>query len=477
VADDDARRQASGPSAGDATAGDAMAGVDVAAAPGVAGAAGVGSEVIATAVAVPGAFGGRARAIAAAATGNGPDGAGSDDSTFEVSAGPGAAAMPATVAGSETAAAGPPAAPGPDPMAPSQAASPVTAASGDGDATAAAPVTGWWPRRWQPRVLAAAATVAALCLAPAFWATARVGDSPLAGGTLLIEPGTSAAGIASRLRERQAVTAPLSLLRLYMRLRGDAGRLQAGEFRAVGGETLASFLDRIVAGDVVRYQVTLVEGMRIDAVLERLAAQPALRRTLSGSDGLLAAIGAGDGPAEGRFLPDTYSYVRGDSDAQVLRQAHRRMQEVLAQEWAGRAPGLPYRSMDEALVAASLVEKETGRPEDRALIAGVFVERLRRGMLLQSDPTVIYALGAAFDGNLRRDDLQRDLAFNTYVRPGLPPAPIALPGRDAIHAALHPREEGYLYFVARGDGSSAFSRTLDEHNAAVDRYQRQAAGR
>lgn len=335
-----------------------------------------------------------------------------------------------------------------------------------------------WPRAmWRRRLLAVLLSVFTLALPPAFVATQHVGDLPLRAGVLLIASGTSATTIGEMLRAQLDVAAPSLLVRLYMRLRGDASRLRAGEFRISDGDTLTRALDRIVAGDVVRYQVTLIEGMDVSAALQRLAEQEAIRRTLAGADRLLETLGVGSGIAEGRFLPDTYTFVRGDSDADVLRQAHARMQQVLDEEWRNRAPDLPYANADEALTLASLIEKETGSPDDRDLIAGVFVARLRLGMLLQSDPTVIYALGEAFDGNLRREDLRKDLAFNTYMRPGLPPAPIALPGRAAIHAALHPREAGYLYFVARGDGSSEFSRTLPEHNAAVDRYQRNVGAR
>ena len=186
----------------------------------------------------------------------------------------------------------------------------------------------------------------------------------------------------------------------------------------------------------------------------------------------MAALGRPGVAPEGRFFPDTYTYGKGSSDLAVLRRALHAMDRHLEAAWAQRAPDLPLKSADEALVLASIVEKETGRPEDRALVAGVFANRLRVGMLLQTDPTVIYGMGEKFDGNLRRRDLVTDTPFNTYTRPGLPPTPIAMPGKASLLAAVQPADTRALYFVARGDGSSQFSETLPEHNRAVNRYQR-----
>ena len=190
----------------------------------------------------------------------------------------------------------------------------------------------------------------------------------------------------------------------------------------------------------------------------------------------MKALGRPGQHPEGRFFPDTYTYARGSSDLAVLRRALRAMDRRLDAAWQQRAPGTPLKSADEALVLASIVEKETGRPADRAQIAGVFSNRLRQGMLLQTDPTVIYGLGEAFDGNLRKRDLQTDSPYNTYLRAGLPPTPIAMPGKAALLAAVQPAATDALYFVARGDGSSEFSATLDAHNRAVNRYQRSKAG-
>lgn len=183
-------------------------------------------------------------------------------------------------------------------------------------------------------------------------------------------------------------------------------------------------------------------------------------------------LGAPGTPAEGRFFPDTYTYSRGSSDLAVLKRALHAMDRKLAQAWEQRAPDSPLKSPEQALVLASIVEKETGRPSDRPEIAGVFTNRLRIGMLLQTDPTVIYGMGEAFDGNLRRRDLLKDTPWNTYTRPGLPPTPIAMPGQAALLAAVKPARTQALYFVARGDGSSQFSATLEEHNRAVNKYQR-----
>jgi UPF0755 protein len=189
----------------------------------------------------------------------------------------------------------------------------------------------------------------------------------------------------------------------------------------------------------------------------------------------MAAIGAPGSSPEGRFFPDTYVYSKGSSDIDVLRRAHRAMQQRLEAAWVERAPDTPLRSADEALTLASIVEKETGRAEDRALVAGVFVNRLRAGMPLQTDPAVIYGLGEAFDGNLRKRDLQADTPYNTYLRAGLPPTPIAMPGKDALMATVRPASTKALYFVARGDGASVFSDSLADHNRAVNKFQRGTA--
>jgi UPF0755 protein len=220
--------------------------------------------------------------------------------------------------------------------------------------------------------------------------------------------------------------------------------------------------------------VRLIDGWTMRQWRAALGQAPYLKHQTAGmtDDELMAAIGAAGVPAEGRFFPDTYRYGRGVSDITVLRRAHEAMRRRLQAAWEQRAAGLPLETADQALTLASIVEKETGQAGDRGLIAGVFVNRLRIGMPLQTDPTVIYGLGESFDGNLRRVDLQTDTAYNTYTRRGLPPTPIAMPGAQSLAAALQPQSTKALYFVARGDGSSAFSETLAEHNRAVNQYQR-----
>jgi UPF0755 protein len=262
-------------------------------------------------------------------------------------------------------------------------------------------------------------------------------------------------------------------LRLYARLSGKATRLKAGEYRVQPGMTARQLVDGLVSGRAYQYALTLIEGWTFQQMMQAVAAAPALRHTLPDSSGetVMQALGrAGEHP-EGRFFPDTYHFPGGTTDVDFLRRAYHTMTRILEQEWQDRAPGLPLNSPYEALILASIIEKETGQPQERAEIAGVFVRRLKLGMLLQTDPTVIYGMGSAFDGNIRLADLRRDTPYNTYTRPGLTPTPICLPGRDAIHAALHPAPGDSLYFVSRGDGSHHFSSSLEEHNQAVRKYQ------
>lgn len=275
---------------------------------------------------------------------------------------------------------------------------------------------------------------------------------------------------------RQGIVLHPAALRLHARLSGVANRVRAGEYRLEPGLTARGLLQKLLDGDVVEYALTVVEGSTLQQMLGVLHGEPKLRRTLAGSDARTLAgtlsLEIGDAPsAEGYFFPDTYHYHLGMDDSDVLRIAHRRMVSILEEEWQGRAPDLPYRTPHEALVMASLVERETGQAAERARIAGVFVRRLRLGMRLQTDPAVIYGIGAAFDGNLTREHLRTPGPYNTYLNTGLPPTPIALPGREAIRAALHPADGDELYFVSRGDGSHVFSATLEAHNRAVRRYQ------
>ena len=250
-------------------------------------------------------------------------------------------------------------------------------------------------------------------------------------------------------------------------------RLRAGRYEIRRGMRIADVIDRLVRGDTLKERLTIVEGWTFREMRAALAAHPLLK----GDSGkmteaqLLAAIGAVESHPEGLFAPDTYVFDAGSSDLDILRRAYRTQQARLAQAWEGRADELPLKSPYDALILASIIEKETGQSAERGRIAGVFVNRLRTGMLLQTDPTVIYGLGEKFDGNLRKRDLTTDTPYNTYMRAGLPPTPIALPGQASIEAALKPEQTKALYFVARGDGTSQFSDSLAEHNRAVARYQ------
>lgn len=250
-------------------------------------------------------------------------------------------------------------------------------------------------------------------------------------------------------------------------------RLQVGEYAIAQGSTPRALLRRLERGDVVQYRFTIIPGWNFRELRAALAADPVLRQTLPGRSeaSLMSEIGSPGMPAEGQFLPETYQFVRGSSDVDILRRAHLGLRRALLQVWESRVEGLPLETPLEALVLASIIEKETGRAGERREIAGVFVRRLRLGMRLQTDPTVIYGIGAEFDGNLTRRHLETDTPWNTYTRAGLPPTPIALPGMAALQAAVDPAPGDTLYFVSRGDGSHQFSRTLAEHNAAVRRYQ------
>ena len=296
---------------------------------------------------------------------------------------------------------------------------------------------------------------------------------------VVLEPGEPFARFAERLHARGLMDHP-RLLTWFARVTGEAHRVKAGEYEIAGLDTPASLISKLVAGDVVTYRIKIVEGWTAMQAVGMLSAHPALDHQLAGVTlhTLLDVLGLPAGHAEGLFFPDTYQFVRGDTDADIMRRAYDRMDGVLGEAWKARDAGLPYQSAYEALIAASLIEKETGRESDRPIISQVFALRLQRGMRLQTDPSVIYGLGETFDGNLRRTDLRAANAYNTYLNRGLPPTPIALPGAASIHAALHPADGEYLYFVSRGDGSSKFSVSLEEHEQAVRRYQlRRASGR
>lgn len=258
------------------------------------------------------------------------------------------------------------------------------------------------------------------------------------------------------------------------RLLGKAGNIKAGNYEVEGPTTPLALLRKITEGDYTQDVITFVEGWTFRQMRKALDEHPAIRhdtRDLSNADILLRLSGT-EPSLEGWFFPDTYYFSRGGSDLAILRRAHRLMRAHLAEQWEQRAPHLPLATPYEALVLASIIEKESGHAVERPLLAAVFVNRLRIGMKLQTDPTVIYGLGEAFDGNLRKRDLVTDAPYNTYTREGLPPTPIAMPGRASLRAALNPAQSDMLYFVAKGDGTSHFSRTLAEHDRAVTKYQK-----
>ena len=294
-----------------------------------------------------------------------------------------------------------------------------------------------------------------------------------ASAELSIESGTSPREIAQAWVDAGVQTSP-RLLYAWFRASGQARRIRAGSYEIDPGTSPRRLLAKMVQGEEALEQVRFIEGWTLRQLRAELARAPALKpatTTLSDSE-LMTALGAPGQAAEGRFFPDTYVYSRGVSDLTVLKRAYQAMHKRLAAAWAERSPDNPLSSADEALILASIVEKETGSEADRALVAGVFANRLRIGMPLQTDPTVIYGLGPAFDGNLRKRDLLADTPYNSYTRSGLPPTPISLPGMASLRAAVRPQATRALYFVARGDGSSAFSESLAEHNRAVNKYQR-----
>nr|WP_239482056.1 endolytic transglycosylase MltG [Pseudomonas insulae] len=287
-----------------------------------------------------------------------------------------------------------------------------------------------------------------------------------------VPAGATPSGMLNRL-EADGVLHGAFWLRLYWRFNLSAQPLHSGEYRLVPGQRAIDLIESWRRGEVVQYSLTLVEGWSFRQVRAVLAKQEKLKQTLKDvSDAeLMARLGHPGLYPEGRFFPDTYRFVRGMSDLELLKQAYTRLEEVLAEEWAQRADNVPYAEPYQALIMASLVEKETGVPAERQQIAGVFVRRLALGMLLQTDPTVIYGLGERYNGKLTRAHLREATPYNTYVIAGMPPTPIALVGREAIHAALHPEPGKSLYFVARGDGSHVFSDDLEAHNRAVREFQ------
>jgi len=290
---------------------------------------------------------------------------------------------------------------------------------------------------------------------------------------LEVEPGMTPKGVAEAAVASGAQT-QASWLFLWFRLSGQSRQIRAGSYEISPGTTPRSLLSMLVRGEETLKSVSFPEGWNFKQVMQALQTAEQLRPDLQGlsPEAIMDKLGKPGVHPEGRFFPDTYTYAKGSSDLAVLKRAARAMDKRLAAAWALRQPDSPLKNPDEALILASIIEKETGKPSDRAAIAGVFTNRLRIRMLLQTDPTVIYGMGTQFDGNLRRRDLLTDTPYNTYTRAGLPPTPIAMPGRAALLASVQPAKTEALYFVARGDGSSQFSATLDAHNRAVNKYIR-----
>ncbi|HEX4235011.1 MAG TPA: endolytic transglycosylase MltG [Caldimonas sp.] len=322
-------------------------------------------------------------------------------------------------------------------------------------------------------LVALAAMVAAVSLAAA-WLTRPLA---LAGETveLSIEPGRSPREIADAWVRAGVQTSPLALYE-WFRWSGRARQIRAGSYEISAATTPVRLLDKMVRGDETLAAVRLNEGWTFRQIRTELTKAEGLKQTIAAmSDAdVMKALGVVGVSPEGRFHPDTYLFSKGSTDLALLKRAYRAMAKRLAEAWQERDPTTPLQSPDEALTLASIVEKETGVAADRGRVAGVFVNRLRLGMPLQTDPTLIYGLGAAFDGILHKRDLLADGPYNSYTRSGLPPTPIAVPGRAALLAAVHPEPTKALYFVARGDGSSEFSETLTDHNRAVNRYQRRS---
>jgi UPF0755 protein len=338
--------------------------------------------------------------------------------------------------------------------------------------------------RYLLRALLVLLVIAALLAGGVVWWSKNWLQTPVATlhqPTIFEVPrGASLRAVASSLQERGLLDQPQVWV-AWARLTGRAGGLKAGEYELRPGLTPQQLLERLSSGEVLLHSVTFIEGSNFAAVRTALAANPAIRQDYaSKSDAdIMKALEAPEAHPEGQFFPDTYRFPRGTSDLELLKIAYGRMQDELARAWQSRSPDLPLAGPYEALILASIVEKETALERERAQIAGVFIERLRRGMRLQTDPTVIYGMGQTYDGNIRRRDLSRDTPYNTYTRAGLPPTPIAMPGAESLRAVVQPDVSGALFFVATGagDGSHYFSKTLAEHNDAVRRYLRKLRAR
>lgn len=287
-----------------------------------------------------------------------------------------------------------------------------------------------------------------------------------------IKSGSSLSAVIYDLKNKNIIKNPRYLL-LYARLNGLASKMKTGDYRLTKELTSIEFLNNIFTGKVIQYSLTVIEGWSFKQLIDALNNHPQIKHTIGkiSEQEIMDKLGLSGIHYEGQFLPDTYNFPIDLTDLEFLKRAYLSMQRVLKEEWDNRAVGLIYKDSYEALIMASIVEKETGQASEREQISGVFLRRLDKRMRLQTDPTVIYGMGDKYKGNIRKRDLLQDTPYNTYRRGGLPPTPIALPGRDAIHAALHPADGDALYFVARGDGSHVFSATLKEHNNAVIKYQ------
>ncbi|WXL27407.1 endolytic transglycosylase MltG [Ectopseudomonas mendocina] len=324
-------------------------------------------------------------------------------------------------------------------------------------------------------LLEGSVVLAGLLLGVAAWQQHEALHQPLnlsAEHVIEVPAGATPGGVLNRL-QADGIIDKAFWLRQYWRFNLSGQPLHSGEYQLKPGQTVSDMLNMWQRGDVLQYSITLVEGWNFRQVRSALAREQRLEQTLSGvSDNeLMNKLGLAGQHPEGRFFPDTYSFVRGTSDLDLLKKANARLEKVLAEEWEKRDDDLPYKEPYDALIMASMIERETGVAQERGEIAGVFVRRLRMGMRLQTDPTVIYGMGERYNGRITRADLREPTPYNTYTIDGMPPTPIALAGREAIRAALKPVAGKSLYFVARGDGSHVFSETLEQHNRAVREYQ------
>jgi len=325
--------------------------------------------------------------------------------------------------------------------------------------------------RWVRNLLVAATAVAVVAGLWIAWfaGSALVIDAPV---DITVRPGAGVAAVSRQLTDAGLIAEPYTL-RLLARLTDRAAAVQAGTYRLDRPLTPLELLDKLARGDVLLAEVRFIEGTTLRQWLAQLAQEAKLRQALAPRDaaGVRAALGLGEESPEGWLFPDTYRFAPGVADTEILKRAHASMKRRLEAAWAARDPSLPLASPYEFLILASIVEKETGAPEERPLVASVFVNRLRKGMRLQTDPTVIYGIGEKFDGNIRKRDLTTDTPWNTYTRDGLPPTPIAMPGMASLQAVSRPASSEFLYFVGKGNGTHQFSRTLEEHNRAVAKYQ------